>query len=265
MYPFRTLGRDGGDQTQLTGPDRPKHTHGPTTATPGTPQPGVPGGGPFEAHSSKTNRQAHAHAVRMTIPPATTTSWDRHESKIQRFLALGNTLRLMLRAGLSSAAAPAAATSTPAGIFGIDERWRIGESRSSDLVLVDDYLAGRSLSDRETYLQVDPSGGRHGAGCSVPTHRHDHEAAFAQGYLGDSPPGDAIAAALPKHPTRVEHIRHRPRHRRSRLTACFSPVSSGTRPRAAACGHSRTGLHALARSSHMNIVRLDVVFSVYAL
>ena len=74
----------------------------------------------------------------------------------------------MLRAGLSRAAAFAAATSTPAGIFGIDDRWRIDESRSADLVLVDDYLAGRSLSGRE----------------------------------GDSPPGNAIAAALPKHPTR---------------------------------------------------------------
>ena len=119
-------------------------------------------------------------------------------------------LRLMLRAGLSRAAAFAAATSTPAGIFGIDDRWRIDESRSADLVLVDDYLAGRCFSGRE----------------------------------GDSPPGNAIAAALPKHPTQVEHMRHRPRHRRSRLTACFSPVSSGTRPRAAASGHSRTGQHA---------------------
>ena len=99
-------------------------------------------------------------------------------------ISLHGELRLMLRAGLSSAAAPAAATSTPAGIFGIDERWRIGESRSADLVLVDDYLAGRSLSDRETYLQVDPSGGRPGAGCRVPTHRHDHEVGHCTGLPG---------------------------------------------------------------------------------
>ena len=90
-------------------------------------------------------------------------------------ISLHGELRLMLRAGPSSATALAAATSTPAGIFGIDDRWRIDESRSADLVLVDDYLVGRSLSDREIYLQVDPSGGRPRAGCSVPTHRHEHE------------------------------------------------------------------------------------------
>ena len=65
-------------------------------------------------------------------------------------------------------------------------------------MLFDDYLAGRSLSNRETYLQVDPSGGRPGlrAGCrrTVTIMKW----AIAQGYLGDSPPGDAIAAALPK-------------------------------------------------------------------
>ena len=92
-------------------------------------------------------------------------------------------LRLMLRAGLSRGAA-FAASSTPAGIFGIDDRWRIGESRSADLVLFDDYLAGRSLSDRETYLQVDPSGGRPGAACRVPTHRHDHEVGHCTGLPG---------------------------------------------------------------------------------
>ena len=95
-------------------------------------------------------------------------------------ISLRGELRLMLRAGLSSAAA----TSTPAGIFRIDERWRIGQSRSADLVLVDDYLAGRSLSDRETYLQVDPSGDRPGAGCSVPTQRHDHEVGHCTGLPG---------------------------------------------------------------------------------
>ena len=124
-------------------------------------------------------------------------------------ISLHGELRLMLRAGLSSAAAPAAATSTPAGIFGIDERWRIGESRSADLVLVDDYLAGRSRIGRPTCRSTRPGAGPAlGAGCRrIVTIM---KWAIAQGYLGDSPPGDAIAAALPKHATQVEHMRHRP-------------------------------------------------------
>ena len=110
----------------------------------------------------------------------------------------------MLRAGLNSAAA----TSTPAGIFEVDDRCRIDQSRIADLVLVDDYLAGRFLSDREVYLQVDPSGGEPALG-----------AVCRQGYLGDSPPGDAIAAALPKHPTAGRT------HTRSTAPPPISPLS----------------------------------------
>ena len=85
----------------------------------------------------------------------------------------------MLRARLNSAAA----TSTPAGIFGVDDRWRIDQSRIADLVLVDDYLAGRFLSDREVYLQVDPSGGAE-AGCSVPTGLPGRQSAGRRGRRG---------------------------------------------------------------------------------
>ena len=46
-------------------------------------------------------------------------------------------LRLLVRAGLSSAEALAAATATPAAVFGLDDRGRIEAGRIDDLVLVD--------------------------------------------------------------------------------------------------------------------------------
>ena len=46
-------------------------------------------------------------------------------------------LRLLVRAGLSSAEALAAATATPAAIFGLEDRGRIEAGRVADLVLVD--------------------------------------------------------------------------------------------------------------------------------
>ncbi len=46
-------------------------------------------------------------------------------------------LRLLVRAGLSSAEALAAATATPAAIFGLEDRGRIEAGRIGDLVLVD--------------------------------------------------------------------------------------------------------------------------------
>ena len=52
-------------------------------------------------------------------------------------LSMHGELRLLQRAGLSSAEALAAATSTPAAIFGIGDRGRIDEGRIADLVLVD--------------------------------------------------------------------------------------------------------------------------------
>ena len=52
-------------------------------------------------------------------------------------LSMHGELRLLRRAGLSSAEALAAATSTPAEIFGLDDRGRIDEGRIADLVLVD--------------------------------------------------------------------------------------------------------------------------------
>ena len=58
-------------------------------------------------------------------------------------------LRLLRRAGLSSAEALAAATSTPAAIFGLDDRGRIVEGRIADLVLVNgDLEHDLSLSTR---------------------------------------------------------------------------------------------------------------------
>ena len=58
-------------------------------------------------------------------------------------------LRLLMRAGLSSAEALAAATATPAVIFGLDDRGRIEAGRIADLVLVDgDLEADVSASSR---------------------------------------------------------------------------------------------------------------------
>ena len=117
-------------------------------------------------------------------------------------ISLHGKLRLMLRAGLNSAAA----TSTPAGIFGVDDRWRIDQSRIADLVLVDDYLAGRFLSDREVYLQVDPSGGgRRWVQCA-------DRATWATVRRATRSPRRCRNT-----PRQVEHIRGRLRHRRSRL------------------------------------------------
>ena len=64
-------------------------------------------------------------------------------------LSMHGELRLLQRAGLSSAEALAAATSTPAAIFGIGDRGRIDEGRIADLVLVDgDLEQDLSLSTR---------------------------------------------------------------------------------------------------------------------
>ena len=64
-------------------------------------------------------------------------------------LSMHGELRLLQRAGLSSAEALAAATSTPAGIFGISDRGRLDEGRIADLVLVDgDLEQDLSLSTR---------------------------------------------------------------------------------------------------------------------
>ena len=64
-------------------------------------------------------------------------------------LSLHGELRLLQRAGLSSAEALAAATSTPAGSFGIGDRGRLDEGRIADLVLVDgDLEQDLSLSTR---------------------------------------------------------------------------------------------------------------------
>ena len=64
-------------------------------------------------------------------------------------LSLHGELRLLQRAGLSSAEALAAATSTPAAIFRIGDRGRIDEGRIADLVLIDgDLEQDLSLSTR---------------------------------------------------------------------------------------------------------------------
>ncbi len=64
-------------------------------------------------------------------------------------LSMHGELRLLQRAGLSSAEALAAATSTPAAIFGIGDRGRIDEGRIADLVLVaGDLEQDLSLSTR---------------------------------------------------------------------------------------------------------------------
>lgn len=64
-------------------------------------------------------------------------------------LSMHGELRLLRRSGLSSAEALAAATSTPAAIFGLDDRGRIAEGRIADLVLVDgDLESDVSLSTR---------------------------------------------------------------------------------------------------------------------
>ena len=64
-------------------------------------------------------------------------------------LSMHGELRLLQRAGLSSAEALAAATSTPAAIFGISDRGRLDEGRIADLVLVDgDLEQDLSLSTR---------------------------------------------------------------------------------------------------------------------
>ena len=52
-------------------------------------------------------------------------------------ISMHGELRLLRRAGLSSAEALAAATSTPAAIFGLNDRGRIEVGRIADLVLVD--------------------------------------------------------------------------------------------------------------------------------
>lgn len=61
-------------------------------------------------------------------------------------LSMHGELRLLMRAGLSSAEALAAATSTPAAIFGLDDRGRIAAGRIADLVLVDGDLEADLLS-----------------------------------------------------------------------------------------------------------------------
>ena len=61
-------------------------------------------------------------------------------------LSMHGELRLLLRAGLSNAEALAAATSTPAAIFGLEDRGRIAAGRIADLVLVDGDLEADLLS-----------------------------------------------------------------------------------------------------------------------
>lgn len=61
-------------------------------------------------------------------------------------LSMHGELRLLMRAGLSSAEALAAATSTPAAIFGLDDRGRIAAGRIADLVLIDGDLQADLLS-----------------------------------------------------------------------------------------------------------------------
>ena len=64
-------------------------------------------------------------------------------------LSMHGELRLLRRAGLTSAEAFAAATSVPAGIFGLDDRGVIEAGRIADLVLVDGDLENdASLSPR---------------------------------------------------------------------------------------------------------------------
>ena len=64
-------------------------------------------------------------------------------------LSMHGELRLLRRAGLSSAEALAAATSVPAAVFGLDDRGTIEEGRIADLVLVDGDLENDlSLSSR---------------------------------------------------------------------------------------------------------------------
>ena len=64
-------------------------------------------------------------------------------------ISMHGELRLLRRAGLSGAEVLAAATSTPAAIFGLDDRGRIEAGRIADLVLVDgDLEADVSASSR---------------------------------------------------------------------------------------------------------------------
>ena len=64
-------------------------------------------------------------------------------------ISMHGELRLLTRAGQSSAEALAAATATPADIFGLDDRGRIEAGRIADLVLVDgDLEADVSASTR---------------------------------------------------------------------------------------------------------------------
>ena len=64
-------------------------------------------------------------------------------------LSMHGELRLLQRAGLSTAEALSAATSTGAEAFGIDDRGRISEGRIADLILVDgDLESDLSLSTR---------------------------------------------------------------------------------------------------------------------
>ena len=64
-------------------------------------------------------------------------------------LSMHGELRLLGRAGLTGAETLAAATSVPAGIFGLDDRGRIDEGRIADLLLIDGDLENDlSLSPR---------------------------------------------------------------------------------------------------------------------
>jgi imidazolonepropionase-like amidohydrolase len=88
-------------------------------------------------------------------------------------LSLHGELRLLRRAGLSSAEALAAATSVPAATFGLDDRGRIAEGRIADLVLVDgDLETDLSLSSDIVAVWKD--------GYSIDRSRVDEERAQVQ-------------------------------------------------------------------------------------
>ena len=101
------------------------------------------GAGAADGVAIENVRRLHAAGVRLVA------GTDAPNPGTGSGISLHGEMRLLLRAGLSSAEVLAAATSTPAAIFGIDDRGRIDEGRIADLLLVDgDLESDLTLSTR---------------------------------------------------------------------------------------------------------------------